>query len=140
MFALNHGEVCTCPSPALLQESTADPFLEAVAERTDMIVPGNPGRPRRGIVRWLLRQAHHFQGRQQDADLPEGGLRTRRLVANFSDYGNATTRTNDTIYDFGAGLWSCSDNTTYWAGWDIRADRVRVNNHHAYPAYAAFGG
>jgi aldehyde dehydrogenase len=31
-------------------------------------------------------------------------------------------------------------NTAYRAGRDIQAGRVWVNNYHAYPAHAAFGG
>ena len=42
MFALNQGEVCTCPSRALIQESIYDPFLSAATERTKKIVQGNP--------------------------------------------------------------------------------------------------
>jgi aldehyde dehydrogenase len=42
MFALNQGEVCTCPSRALIQESIADDFLDAVVERTKRIKQGNP--------------------------------------------------------------------------------------------------
>ena len=42
MFALNQGEVCTCPSRALIQESIAGDFLDAVVERTELIKRGNP--------------------------------------------------------------------------------------------------
>ncbi|MGY5319526.1 acetaldehyde dehydrogenase ExaC [Neomicrococcus lactis] len=42
LFALNQGEVCTCPSRALIQESIADKFLEAVVARTQAIKQGNP--------------------------------------------------------------------------------------------------
>jgi aldehyde dehydrogenase len=42
MFALNQGEVCTCPSRGLLQASIADDFLDAVVERTERIIRGNP--------------------------------------------------------------------------------------------------
>ncbi|HAY86558.1 MAG TPA: aldehyde dehydrogenase, partial [Micrococcus luteus] len=42
LFALNQGEVCTCPSRALVQESIAEKFLDAVVERTSRIVTGNP--------------------------------------------------------------------------------------------------
>ncbi|GAA2564270.1 aldehyde dehydrogenase [Neomicrococcus aestuarii] len=42
LFALNQGEVCTCPSRALIQESIADKFLEAVVARTHAIKQGNP--------------------------------------------------------------------------------------------------
>ncbi|SNC73767.1 aldehyde dehydrogenase/alcohol dehydrogenase [Kytococcus aerolatus] len=42
MFALNQGEVCTCPSRALLQEDIADEFLELAIERVKKIQRGNP--------------------------------------------------------------------------------------------------
>ncbi|ARZ71203.1 aldehyde dehydrogenase family protein [Streptomyces sp. HU2014] len=42
MFALNQGEVCTCPSRALIQRGHYTPFLEAAKARTEAIVPGHP--------------------------------------------------------------------------------------------------
>ena len=42
MFALNQGEVCTCPSRALIQQSIFDEFLEAAAIRTKAIRQGDP--------------------------------------------------------------------------------------------------
>ncbi|WP_010115555.1 aldehyde dehydrogenase family protein [Acinetobacter sp. P8-3-8] len=42
MFALNQGEVCTCPSRALVQESIADKFLEMAVERVKRIKTGHP--------------------------------------------------------------------------------------------------
>ena len=42
MFALNQGEVCTCPSRALVQESIYDKFIERAVARTKAIVEGNP--------------------------------------------------------------------------------------------------
>ena len=42
MFALNQGEVCTCPSRALIHESIADEFLELGVERVKQIKVGNP--------------------------------------------------------------------------------------------------
>ena len=42
MFALNQGEVCTCPSRALVQESIADKFLEKAIERVKRIKVGHP--------------------------------------------------------------------------------------------------
>ena len=35
MFALNQGEVCTCPSRALVQESIYDRFMERALERVE---------------------------------------------------------------------------------------------------------
>jgi aldehyde dehydrogenase len=42
MFALNQGEVCTCPSRALVQESIYDAFIERAVERVKKIVQGSP--------------------------------------------------------------------------------------------------
>jgi aldehyde dehydrogenase len=42
MFALNQGEVCTCPSRALISASIKDRFLELSIERARKHVPGNP--------------------------------------------------------------------------------------------------
>ncbi|MFD1929701.1 aldehyde dehydrogenase [Sporosarcina siberiensis] len=42
MFALNQGEVCTCPSRALIQESIYDKFMERAIERVKAIKTGNP--------------------------------------------------------------------------------------------------
>ncbi|WP_063064074.1 aldehyde dehydrogenase [Nocardia violaceofusca] len=42
MFALNQGEVCTCPSRALIHSSIYDEFMARCLERTKAIVSGNP--------------------------------------------------------------------------------------------------
>ena len=42
MFALNQGEVCTCPSRALIHESIYDKFMERAIARTKAITSGNP--------------------------------------------------------------------------------------------------
>jgi aldehyde dehydrogenase len=42
LFALNQGEVCTCPSRALVQESIYDRFMERAVARTKAIVEGSP--------------------------------------------------------------------------------------------------
>src|SRR6202142_3519397 len=42
MFALNQGEVCTCPSRALVPSSTYDEFLELAAIRTKAVRQGDP--------------------------------------------------------------------------------------------------
>jgi aldehyde dehydrogenase len=42
MFALNQGEVCTCPSRALIQSSIYDDFLADAKARTEAIKLGNP--------------------------------------------------------------------------------------------------
>ena len=42
MFALNQGEVCTCPSRALIDAPIYDKFLADVMVRTKAIIQGNP--------------------------------------------------------------------------------------------------
>jgi aldehyde dehydrogenase len=42
LFAFNQGEVCTCPSRALIQESIYDKFMERCLKRIAAIKQGNP--------------------------------------------------------------------------------------------------
>jgi aldehyde dehydrogenase len=42
MFALNQGEVCTCPSRALIHSSIYDDFMARCVARTEAIKAGNP--------------------------------------------------------------------------------------------------
>ncbi|MFM2121368.1 MAG: hypothetical protein RL722_2836, partial [Pseudomonadota bacterium] len=42
LFAFNQGEVCTCPSRAVIQESIYDRFMERVLPRVAAIKQGNP--------------------------------------------------------------------------------------------------
>jgi aldehyde dehydrogenase len=42
LFAFNQGEVCTCPSRALIQESVYDTFMERALQRIAAIKQGNP--------------------------------------------------------------------------------------------------
>ncbi|MFQ3594512.1 MAG: aldehyde dehydrogenase [Sphingomonadaceae bacterium] len=42
MFALNQGEVCTCPSRALVAEDIYEPFMERALRRVAALRQGNP--------------------------------------------------------------------------------------------------
>lgn len=42
MFALNQGEVCTCPSRALISKNIYDEFMQAAVARTEAIKMGHP--------------------------------------------------------------------------------------------------
>ena len=179
LFALNQGEVCTCPSRALVQESIAEKFLDAVVERTSRIVTGNP----LDTDMMMGAQASNDQlekitsyldiGRQEGAEVLIGGARAEMegelaggyyvqptifrgdnsmrifqeeifgpvvSTTTFTDFDDAMRIANDTLYGLGAGVWSRNGNTAYRAGRAIQAGRVWVNNYHAYPAHAAFGG
>jgi aldehyde dehydrogenase len=79
MFALNQGEVCTCPSRALIHESIYDRFMDRALRRVEAIVQGNPLDP----ATMLGAQASSEQqekilsyidiGRQEGAELLIGG-------------------------------------------------------------------
>jgi aldehyde dehydrogenase len=81
MFALNQGEVCTCPSRALIQESIYEPFMARVLERVAAITQGNPLDP----ATMIGAQASNDQlekilsyldiGRQEGATVLAGGAR-----------------------------------------------------------------
>ena len=45
LFALNQGEVCTCPSRLLIQEDIYEAFIEKVIARTEAIKMGDPFSP-----------------------------------------------------------------------------------------------
>ena len=81
MFALNQGEVCTCPSRALVQESIYDRFMERALARVAAIRQGDPRDP----ATMIGAQASQEQldkilsyidiGRQEGAELLAGGGR-----------------------------------------------------------------
>ena len=79
MFALNQGEVCTCPSRALVHESIYDRFIEKAIERVKKVRQGHPMDPSTMIGA----QASNEQlekilsyidiGKKEGADLLTGG-------------------------------------------------------------------
>ena len=81
MFALNQGEVCTCPSRALIAESIYDKFMDRALERVKAIVQGNPLDPATMIgaqasSEQLEKILSYFDiGRQEGAEVLVGGER-----------------------------------------------------------------
>ena len=179
MFSLNQGEVCTCPSRALVQSSMYDSFMADAIERVRATKQGNP----LDTDTQIGAQASNDQfekimsyidiGKQEGAkvliggeaadlggDLSGGyyvtptvfeGQNDMRIfqeeifgpvvaTTQFTDFDDAMTIANDTLYGLGSGVWSRNGTTAYRAGRQIQAGRVWVNNYHAYPAHAAFGG
>ncbi|MEM9387718.1 MAG: aldehyde dehydrogenase [Pseudomonadota bacterium] len=90
MFALNQGEVCTCPSRALVHESIYDRFMERAVERVKAVRQGNPLQ----ADTMIGAQASNDQlekilsyidiGRQEGAKVLTGGNRNR-LGGEFDD-------------------------------------------------------
>lgn len=179
LFAFNQGEVCTCPSRALIQEDIYEEFIERCIARVKAIQQGDP----RDINTMVGAQASSEQqekilsyltiGREEGAEVLVGGDAAKfngdlaggyyiqptilkghnkmRVfqeeifgpvvsVTTFKDEEEALQIANDTMYGLGAGVWSRDMNTCYRFGRHIQAGRVWVNNYHAYPAHAAFGG
>ena len=179
MFALNQGEVCTCPSRALIQQSHYADFLAAGVKRVENLKQGNP----LDTDTQVGAQASNDQlekilsyldiGRQEGARALVGGARAEMpgdlaggyyvqptifegrnsmrifqeeifgpvvSVTPFSDFDDAITIANDTLYGLGAGVWTRDGNQAYRAGRAIKAGRVWTNCYHLYPAHAAFGG
>ena len=83
LFALNQGEVCTCPSRALIHEDIYDEFMERALKRVAAIKQGNPLDP----TTMIGAQASSEQqekilsyidiGRQEGAELLIGGEAAR---------------------------------------------------------------
>ena len=83
MFALNQGEVCTCPSRALIEESVYERFMERALKRVAQVRQGDPLDP----TTMIGAQASHEQlekiltyldlGRQEGAECLIGGERNR---------------------------------------------------------------
>jgi aldehyde dehydrogenase len=81
MFALNQGEVCTCPSRALIDESIFDRFMERALQRVAAIKQGDPLDPSTMIgaqasSEQLEKILSYFDiGRQEGAEVLAGGAR-----------------------------------------------------------------
>src|SRR4051812_7000274 len=81
MFALNQGEVCTCPSRALIHESIYDRFMERALKRVKAIVQGDPLNPAtmlgaQASSEQLEKILSYFDiGRQEGAEVLIGGSR-----------------------------------------------------------------
>lgn len=90
LFALNQGEVCTCPSRALIQESIYDKFMERALKRVKAIKQGSP----LDASTMIGAQASSEQveiimsyiklGKEEGAQLLAGGVQTK-LTGDLSE-------------------------------------------------------
>lgn len=90
LFAFNQGEVCTCPSRALVQESIYERFMERAIRRVESIRSGNP----LDSVTQMGAQVSHGQmetilnyidiGKKEGADVLTGGRR-KQLEGDLKD-------------------------------------------------------
>ena len=83
MFALNQGEVCTCPSRALIHERIYDKFMEKALKRVEAIVQGDPLNPATMIGAQASQEqlekilSYMDIGRQEGAEVLAGGERNQ---------------------------------------------------------------
>ncbi|RYH00770.1 aldehyde dehydrogenase [Salipiger sp. IMCC34102] len=179
LFAFNQGEVCTCPSRALIQEDIYEAFIERCIARVKAIKQGDPRDPETMVGAQASQEqqdkilSYLTIGVEEGAEVLTGGGAARMegdiadgfyiqptilkghnkmrvfqeeifgpvvSVTTFKDEAEALQIANDTMYGLGAGIWSRDANRCYRMGRGIEAGRVWVNNYHAYPAHAAFGG
>jgi len=179
MFALNNGEICTCPSRILVHENIYEKFMSRLTQRVNAIKLGNP---LDGTV-MMGAQASEDQynkvlsyldiGKQEGAQVLTGGEAFHQnsglesgyyirptifkghnkmrvfqeeifgpvvCVTTFKTTEEAIEIANDTLYGLGAGVWTRDAHELYQVPRAIHAGRVWVNNYHAYPAHAPFGG
>ncbi|HEX7537878.1 MAG TPA: aldehyde dehydrogenase family protein, partial [Dermatophilaceae bacterium] len=154
LYAFNSGEVCTCPSRALVQDSFYDSFMADAVARSEKIILGNPldtetqmgAQVSKGQMETILDYIEI--GKQEGATVLTGGARAvldgdlaggyyiqptilagtndMRVfqeeifgpvlaVARFTDYADAISIANDTVFGLGAGVWSRNGNLTYRA-------------------------
>ncbi|GGG56246.1 aldehyde dehydrogenase family protein [Epilithonimonas arachidiradicis] len=178
LFALNQGEICTCPSRLLVQEDIADAFIAKVIERTEAIKVGNPldktvmmgaqaSKIQKDKIEGYLKlgkeegaevltggEANHIEGLEDGYYIKptifKGNNRMRIFqeeifgpvlaFTTFKDEAEALEIANDTIYGLGAGVWTRDAHQLYQIPRHVQAGRVWVNQYHAYPAGAPFGG
>lgn len=179
LFALNQGEICTCPSRLLIQEDIYEAFIARVIERVQAIKVGNPLDP----TVMMGAQASQIQkdkiasyiklGKEEGAEVLTGGdinhlggdlengyyiqptlfkghnkMRIFQeeifgpvlAVTTFKTVEEAIEIANDTMYGLGAGVWTRDAHELYQVPRAIQAGRIWVNQYHAYPAGAPFGG
>lgn len=179
LFALNQGEICTCPSRLLIQEDIYDRFIAKVIDRVNQIKVGDPLDP----TTMMGAQASKIQkdkimsylqlGKEEGAEILTGGEANEvgvgfedgyyiqptlfkghnkmrifqeeifgpvLAVTTFKDEKEAIEIANDTLYGLGAGVWTRDAHQLYQIPRAIQAGRIWVNQYHAYPAGAPFGG
>lgn len=179
MFALNQGEICTCPSRLLIQESIYDKFIAKVIERTKAIKTLHP-LDRTGMMGAQTSNEQYQKilsylkiGKEEGAEVLVGGEANKLegdlstgyyieptilkghnkmrvfqeeifgpvvCVTTFKTVDEAIEIANDTLYGLGAGVWTRDAHELYQVPRAIQAGRVWVNQYHAYPAHAPFGG
>jgi len=89
MFALNQGEVCTCPSRVLIHEDIYEKFIKKMVARVKAIKTGHPLDPTTMIGAQASEQQHdkikkYFEvGKQEGAEILTGGTAHAAVKGGF---------------------------------------------------------
>jgi aldehyde dehydrogenase len=90
LFAFNQGEVCTCPSRALIADSIYDRFIERCIARVEAIRQGDPLDSRtmlgaQASSEQMEKILSYFDiGRQEGAEVLTGGMRNTELAGDLA--------------------------------------------------------
>ena len=159
----NQGEVCTCPSRALVQESIYAPFMEAVMKKVAQIKRGDPLDTDTMVGAQASQQqfdkimSYLDIAREEGAEVLTGGAAEKlegSLATGYYIQPTLLKGTNkmrvfqEEIFGPVIGVTTFKDeaealaiaNGAYRMGRAIKAGRVWTNCYHLYPAHAAFGG
>jgi aldehyde dehydrogenase len=137
MFALNQGEICTCPSRALVQEKVFGQFMERAVERVKKMVVGNPLDPKTTVGA----QASNDQfekilsyidiGKKEGAKVMTGGVRAELSGDLSSGYYIQPTifQGNNEMRIFQEEIFGPVVSTTSFKDFD---DAIKIANHSLY--------
>ena len=136
LFALNQGEVCTCPSRALIQASIYDAFMEKALARVQAIVSGNPLDPATMVGAQasndqLEKILSYFDiGKQEGAKILTGGERRTVEGREGGYYVQPTIFTGDnTMRVFQEEIFGPVVSVTTFTDFD---DAMRIANDTLY--------
>ncbi|MBU0853866.1 MAG: aldehyde dehydrogenase family protein, partial [Gammaproteobacteria bacterium] len=155
----NQGEVCTCPSRALVQESIYGPFMEAVMKKVSQIKRGDPLDTDTMVGAQASQQqfdkimSYLEIAKQEGAEVLTGGAAEKlegSLATGYYIQPTLLKGTNKmrvfqeeifgpvigvTTFKDEAEALAIANDTEYGLG-----AGVWTNCYHLYPAHAAFGG
>ena len=137
MFALNQGEICTCPSRALVQEKVFGQFMERAVERVKKMVVGNPLDPKTTVGA----QASNDQfekilsyidiGKKEGAKVMTGGVRAELSGDLSTGYYIQPTifQGKNEMRIFQEEIFGPVVSTTSFKDFD---DAIKIANHSLY--------
>ncbi len=109
-------------------------------EGAECLVGGEINNVGEGLEEGYYIQPTIFKGHNKMRIFQEEIFGPVLAFTTFKDEAEGLAIANDTIYGLGAGVWTRDAHQLYQIPRAIQAGRVWVNQYHAYPAGAPFGG